>query len=261
MTSPSPQRPARLHHRVDGPDGAPVLVLGPSLGSTLELWDPQLPVLAESWRVIRYDLRGHGGSEVVPGPATLADLAGDVLALLDGLGVERFAAAGISLGGAISVTLALAVPDRVGALAMCCSAARFGEPAMWHDRAAAVRAQGMDGIAEGARGRWFTPAADPAVADAAIAMIRGIDPEGYATCCEALADYDVTADLPAVAAPTLVLAGAADPAVPEPVARALAGGIPGARLTVLPGAAHLANLERPVEFTAALAAHLGEYWK
>jgi 3-oxoadipate enol-lactonase len=240
-----------LNHRFDGPPGAPVVVLGPSIGTTTDLWAPQLPALSSRWRVLRYDLPGHGGSAVTHG--TLEDFADAVIATLDEFGVGRVAYGGVSLGGAIGLTLALRHPERLTSLVVCCGSARFGEPAYWHDRAARVRAGGLEPLADTFVGRWFTPGhIDTA---SARAMLAVVDPEGYAACCEALAAYDVRDRLGDVRAPTLVIGGAEDVATPVDHAEALARGIPGAELVVVPGAGHLANLERPEPVTNAMLRH------
>lgn len=246
-----------LHHRFDGPRDAPVVVLGPSLGTTLDLWAPQLPALTGSWRVLRYDLPGHGGSPVKPG-ITMEGLAAEVLALLDRHGLGPVAYAGVSLGGAVGTTLAVNAPDRIGSLVLCCTSARFGPPGGWHERAALVRREGMGPVAETAAGRWFTPGFPGA--EPYLAMLRGTDPEGYAACCEALAGFDLRGRLDEVRAPALVIAGADDPATPPEHAEILARGIPGAGLVVLPGAAHLAGVERPGAVSDALAGHLNATW-
>lgn len=242
----------RLHHRFDGPDDAPVLVLGPSLGTTMDLWEPQLAALTAGWRVLRYDLPGHGGSGVIHG--TIGDIAAAVTGLLDALGLEKVAYGGVSLGGAVGTTLAIEHPARITSLILCCTSARFGDPAAWHDRAAKVRAGGLEPLADTFLGRWFTPAY--AGTAAARAMLARVDAEGYAACCEALAAFDARDRLGEVSAPTLVVAGAEDVATPLEHAETLAEGIPGARLVVVPGAAHLANLERPEPVTHAMLRHL-----
>ncbi|MGH3373531.1 MAG: 3-oxoadipate enol-lactonase [Actinoallomurus sp.] len=242
----------RLHHRFDGPEDAPVLVLGPSIGTTMDLWKPQLPGLTATWRVLRYDLPGHGGSGVIHG--TVGDIAEAVAELLEALGLERFAYGGVSLGGAVGTTLALEHPDRVASLVLCCTSARFGPPSGWRERAAKVRSGGLEPLADTLVGRWFTPG-HTATADAR-AMLAHVDPEGYAACCEALATFDVRDRLPEVSAPTVVIAGAEDIATPLDHAETLAQGIPGAELVIVPGAAHLANLERPEPVTHTMLRHL-----
>jgi 3-oxoadipate enol-lactonase len=247
-------------YRLDGPEDAPLVVLGPSLGTSADLWLPQLPALTRAWRVLRFDLPGHGGAPVPDGPFTVDDLAGGVAALLDGLGAERAAYAGVSLGGAIGTALALRAPDRVASLVLCCTSPRFGDPGAWRERAALVRREGVGPVADSAAGRWFTPAFTRA--ETYTAMLRATDPEGYAACCDALAGFDATARLGAISAPTLVIAGAQDgPTPPRGHADRLAEGIPGARLTVVEGAGHLANVERPVAVTREITAHLDRTWK
>ncbi|MYT28031.1 MULTISPECIES: 3-oxoadipate enol-lactonase [unclassified Streptomyces] len=256
-----PAAPA-LHHTADGPPGAPPLVLGPSLGTALTLWDAQLPALARRFHVLRWDLPGHGGTPVDvladPRSATVAELAGLVLALADAHGLDRFAYAGASLGGAVGAWIAAHHPGRIASLALICSSAWFGEPAGWRERAALVRAKGTDAVADTAAGRWFTPAfATTPEATALVEALRtDVSAEGYAACCDALAAFDLRTALHRIGAPTLVVAGRADPATPPAHARELADGIPGAHLVELSGAAHLAGVEHPAEVLAALLAHL-----
>ncbi|WP_207933965.1 3-oxoadipate enol-lactonase [Actinomadura sp. KC06] len=246
-------RPPR--HRLDGPADAPVVVLGPSLGTSMDLWLPQLPTLTRTWRVLRYDLPGHGNEPPPDAPFTVEDLADGITRLLDDLGVDRAAYAGVSLGGAVGTALALRAPDRVAGLILCCTSPRFGEPGPWRERAALVRREGVGPVADTAAGRWFTPyftGAGPYVA-----MLRATDPAGYAACCDALAGFDATDRLGGITAPTLVIAGAQDgPTPPDGHARRLAAGIPDARLTIIDGAGHLANVERPGPVTEAITEHL-----
>ncbi|MEU8781948.1 3-oxoadipate enol-lactonase [Streptomyces sp. NPDC048637] len=255
------------HYIVDGPEDAPPLLLGPSLGASLAVWEPQLPSLAQHHRVIRWDLPGHGGTptgvlDAGPTPTTtVPGLARLVLALADSLGVDRFAYAGISLGGAVGSWLAAHHPERIASLALICSSARFGEPAGWQDRAALVREAGIGPIAEAAVSRWFTPAfaGSPQAAALIEALRRSVAPAGYAACCDALAAFDLRAGLARITAPTLVVAGLADPATPPAHARELAAGIADADLLELSGAAHLANVERPAPVLAALLRHLAAH--
>lgn len=252
---------ATLHHDLSGPADAPVLVLSSSLGTTLEMWDPQLPTLAERFRVLRYDHRGHGKSAVPPGPYTVAELGGDVLTLIDELGIERFSWCGLSLGGMVGMWVAASQPGRVDRLVLCCTSALLGPREMWVDRAASVRRDGTAAQVDGALGRWFTPGfreRDPETVARYAAMLTGVPDEGYAACCEAVAAMDLTAELPAIRARTLVVAGADDPATPPEHARRIAAGIPGARVEVVPDASHFATIERPPETTELLLDHLGD---
>lgn len=250
----------KLHHVVDGPAGAPALVLSNSLGTTRELWEPQVAPLAERFRVVRYDRRGHGRSPVAAGATTIDDLGGDLVELLDELALEQVSFCGLSLGGVVGMWLAVNAPERVERLVLCCTAASFAPRQGWVDRAATVRADGMGAIADAVLGRWFRPSfqdAHPDVVARFRATLVSTPAEGYAACCDALADADLTSRLGEIAAPTLVLTGADDPVAPPATGDALAAAIPGAVHTVVQRAAHIANIEQPDAFTAALLRHLG----
>jgi len=244
-----------------GPDGAPVLVLPSSLGTTRELWEPQLDAFTREFRVLRYEHRGHGASPVTPGPYSMEELARDALDLLDELRLERVSWCGLSLGGMVGMWLGANAPERFDALVLACTAARVGAPDAYRARAALVREQGIDPVADAVVGRWFTAETmreRPELPARYRAMVAAQPVEGYAGCCEALAGWDFTDELGGVAVPTLVLAGSEDEATPAPDTDLLAERIPGARLVTLDGAAHLANLGRPAEFAAAVLAHLRE---
>lgn len=251
---------ATLRHDVHGPDDAPVLVLATSVGTQLEMWDPQLPALSERFRVVRVAHRGHDPVDVPPGPYSVADLAGDVLALLDSLHVRRFSFCGLSLGGMVGMWAAAHEPARVERLALCCTSAHLPPAAAWHDRAATVRASGMSAVVDTVVTRWFTAdfaASHPDVVQRCRAMLLSVPQEGYAGCCEAIADMDLRSDLPCITAPTLVLAGSEDPATPVGHAETIASLVPGARLEVLDGAAHLATVQEPDQATQLLLEHIG----
>ncbi|QUH03022.1 3-oxoadipate enol-lactonase [Saccharopolyspora erythraea] len=236
-----------VHHQLTGPEDADVVVLSNSIGTDLALWDQQVPALARHFRVLRYDQRGHGGTPAKPGPYDLRDLAGDVLELLDHLGIERAHFAGVSIGGMTGMWLAEHAADRIAALALICTSAELGPRQNWRDRAALVREQGTTAVVEASLPRWFTPALAerPDVAAKFGGMLGDCDDEGYAGCCEAIASMDLLAGLPGITAPTLVIAGRDDPATPPPHAERIAAAVPGARLEVLDDAAHLANAEQP----------------
>jgi 3-oxoadipate enol-lactonase len=256
---PGRQQLVALHHVEDGPADAPVLVLGPSLGTDLGLFDAQARDLADIHRVIRYDLRGHGRSPVVPGPCSVADLAGDVLQLLDRLGIERFAYAGVSLGGAIGLQLAVTAPERVLRLVVMASAARFPDPSSWKERAERVRAEGTEFLVPSRVGAWVTPGfaeSRPEETERLLAMLRSTSREGYAACCESLEPFDLRNRLAEIIAPTLVIAGADDPATPPETVRLVADGIPGARFVVVPDASHLVNAEQPETVTTEIRGFL-----
>jgi 3-oxoadipate enol-lactonase len=250
--------PIDVHSETSGPDDAPVLVLSNSLGTTTAMWDPQVPTLAERLRVVRYDHRGHGGSPVPPGPYDLADLGADALALLDRLGVERVHWCGLSLGGMVGMWLAINAPERIDRLVLCCTSARLGPPSMWAERAATVRAEGVEAIADAGIGRWLTPGfieREPAVAADVRAMLAATPAEGYAACCAAIEHMDLLDELGAVRAPTLVIAGTQDPATPPEHAERIVARIPGARLELV-DAAQLATIEQPAAMTELIAGHL-----
>ncbi|MFC3995556.1 3-oxoadipate enol-lactonase [Nocardiopsis sediminis] len=249
-----------VHYAVDGPEGAPVVVLAGSLGSTLEMWGPQVAALAGDFRVVRYDTRGHGSSPVPEGPYDLADLGGDLLRLLDRVGAGRAHLAGLSLGGMTAMWVAAHAPERVGRLALLCTSAHLGPPEGWADRAKTVRAGGTGAVAEGVVSRWLTPGyaeRRPSVAEWLRRMVAGTPAEGYAACCGAIERMDLRGDLARIGAPTLVVAGADDPATPPVHAEAIAAGIGGARLHVLEPAAHLASWEQAGAVNELLRAHFG----
>jgi 3-oxoadipate enol-lactonase len=254
--------PVRLHHEVTGRPDAPAVLLAPSLGTTLGMWDGLADDLARSFRVVRVDTRGHGRSPVPPGPYDVDGLAADVLATADDLGLRRFAFVGLSLGGAIGQALAATYPDRVDALVLCCTGPSFGDPQQWHDRAARVRADGMGWLTEPTRERWFTAEtqrARPRTCERLLAMLTSTPPEGYAACCGALATFDMTPRLGAITAPTRVVVGAEDPVSPPEVGQQLAAGIDSADLVVLDGASHLAVADRPEQVNATVREHLEKH--
>jgi 3-oxoadipate enol-lactonase len=250
-----------LHYTVDGPVDAPVLILGPSLGTTTRLWEPQLPALTSRLRVVRYDHRGHGASPVPDGPYTIAELGGDVLGVLDDLGVERAHVGGLSLGGMVSMWVAAHAPSRVDRLVLMCTSAKLGPPENWSNRAATVRASGIEAVADAVVGRWLPKAyaaRHPEVLAELRASLVSTPAEGYASCCDAIRVMDLQPDLPSVAAPTLVIAGLVDEATPPAHAQRIAALIPDSRLSLVAGAAHLANVSRPDVISDQLLTFLTE---
>jgi 3-oxoadipate enol-lactonase len=237
----------RLHRSRARPTRAMsrTVVLSGSLGSTSAMWDAQLPVL-RGRRVVRIEHPGHGGTPAA-NTRTIDDLAQRALAQVED---GRFSFVGLSLGGAVGLQLALSAPERIEGLVVACSAARFGEPAAWTERAALVRSQGLEAIVDAVLGRWFTPAfGEPG---SFREMFLSTDRESYASCCEAIARWDLRDRLGAIEIPTLVIAAAEDPSTPPALGELIAGGIPGARFELIAGAAHLANVERPDDFNQLL---------
>ncbi|MBA0052145.1 4-carboxymuconolactone decarboxylase [Streptomyces sp. AJS327] len=252
-----------LQHRAEGPEDAPVLVLGPALGSTWHMWDRQIPELTRHWRVLRFDLPGHGGSPAHPADS-VDTLAERLLATLDTLGVGRFGYAGCSLGAAVGVRLALAAPERVSSLALVSSSPRYGTPDSWRQRGVIVRTNGLDTIARQTPERWFTSdftQAQPAIVEWGVQMVRTTDPGCYIALCEALASFDVTGSLGRIGVPTLVVTGSEDEATPPSDARAMVAGVPDARLAIVPGAAHLTPVEQPGAVTDLLIRHFTTTWR
>lgn len=265
-SGPAPQAPSPgrlLQYRFDGPEDAPVLVLGPSLGVTWHMWDRQIPELSQHWRIFRYDLPGHGGAPAHPA-AAVTDLADRLLATLDSVGVQRFGYAGCSIGGAVGADLALRHPHRVAALALVAASPRFGTADEFRRRGVVVRTNGLEPIARTSPERWFTPgfaAAQPAIVEWAVQMVRTTDPGCYIASCEALAAFDIRAELPRIGVPTLVLVGAEDKVTGPAEARNLVAGIPDARLALVPGASHLAPVEQPAAVTDLLLMHFSTAWQ
>lgn len=249
---------------LDGPDGAPVLVLANPLGTTRAIWAAQVPLLQRHFRLLRFELRGHGEpgarSAAPPGPYSIAELGTDVLGLMRDYGVTTAAYCGISIGGMTGLWLAANAPERICSLVVCCAAITpVPSRQAWLDRAALVRSGGMAVISEMIPPRWFTAdfiARAPAAVAAVVDMLLGTDPEGYAGYAEAIADLELAPLLGAIKAPTLVLAGAQDPAAPPWQGARTARGIAGSRLTVIRGTSHLAPYQTPGPVTAAILGHL-----
>lgn len=246
-----------LHHVTYGKtnaDNGTVVLLG-SIGSTTDMWLPQLDALSHEFRVIALDHRGHGGSQVVPGPASIEALAADVLETLDTLHVEEFALVGLSLGGAVAQYLAATSPRVTRAVFMCTSP-KFGTRESWIERAAATRSTGTGSLADAIVGRWFSPGfieAKPATTNHYRRMVASCDDEGYAGCCEALANWDFRERLQEISVPVLTIAGADDPSTPPEVLQNIADSVSGeARAEVLSPGAHVPTIERPDEVNTLL---------
>lgn len=251
---------ARIHYEVDGPPGAPALLLVNAIGSTTELWSRQMPGFRVAFRVIRYDARGHGDSSTPPGEYTLDELGRDALAVLDAAGAAAAHVCGLSLGGLTAMWLGIHAPDRVASLVLANTAARPGTPEGWTERIALVRSQGMGAMAERAIALWFTQEFRRRDADTVHgfrAMLHDCRPEGYIGCCAALRDADLRDSLAAIRCPVLVIGGTADPVTPPAEAERLRDGIPNAALRMLE-AAHISNVEQAEAFTSAVMAFVGQ---
>ena len=243
-----------------GPGQAPLLVLGPSLGTRSILWEAVLPALALDHRVITWDLPGHGASAPAREPFAVADLADALVrALADTLGGERFDYAGVSLGGAVGLELLLRHPQCVGRTAILCSGAVIGTPQGWHDRAAQVRAQSTSSLIVGSAQRWFAPdsiAEHPEPAGRLLHALQNTDDESYALACEALAAFDVRDRLGEIDAPVLAVWGAHDAVTPEASAREIADGVRHGQAIGIPAASHLAPVDDPTAVIRLLSGFL-----
>lgn len=248
----------RIHYRFDGREDGPVLLLSNSLGTTLEMWDPQVEALAGGSRVLRYDSRGHGRSSAPAGPYTIERLGRDVLALLDALALDRVTFCGLSKGGMVGIWLGIHAGHRLERLVLANTSAHIGAPEVWSQRIATVESQGMKAIVPGVIERWFTSGFRERSPDAVAriaAMLEATSPVGYVGCCAAVRGMDQRADLDRISVPTLVIGGRHDLATPMDQARLIAQRVPRTQLVEL-DAAHLANIEQAAAFTRALAEFL-----
>ena len=242
-----------IFYELAGPERAPVVIFSNSIGTTLEMWEPQLAALQDRYRVVRYDTRGHGRSPVVDAPATIETLAGDLVGVLDGLGVERAFVVGLSLGGMTAQAVAAGWPGRVIGLVLMATSAWL--PQGWAERAALVREHGMGAIVDAVMARWFTPGfgGDPAAVALRARFVAG-DAQGYAVCCGVIGAMDLRGL--SIVAPTLIIAGAEDPATPPAMSEEIRARVPGAEMVVLPRAAHILNLEQAGAVNRHLAGFL-----
>lgn len=254
--------PDILNYEDGGPRDAPALLLAGSLGTTLRMWDPQADALRNDHglRVVAYDQLGHGASPAPPGPYTIAQLGEAALALMDHLKIARASFAGVSIGGMVGQWLAAHAPERIDRMVLLCTSARLGAPDAWRERAEAVRAAGTVAVvADAVASRWLTPAfaaAHPEVHTTLRDMLAAQPPDGYAACCEALIDLDLRPEAAAIKAPTLVIGGAQDAAIPPGHQERLAASIAGARLELLDPGAHVVSAERADAVTDLIADHL-----
>lgn len=252
-------RTGALHREELGDPGLPGLLLIHSLGTDSTMWKPQLYALGSLRRVVAVDLPGHGRSSANPGPYRLEDLGADILDVVDAAGLSRFDVCGISLGGLIALWLAINTPERVSSLIACNTAARIGTAELWTERMEAVLSGGIDSIRETAISRWFAPDFDqrhPEVLEEIKKVFSATDPAGYAGCCAALRDGDLSTEVDRIGSPSLIVTGAEDIATPPDQAYWLGNRIAGSRVEVIPGAAHLSNLDQPEMFTRLVAGAL-----
>lgn len=246
---------------LDGPASAPVVTLSHSLATDLSMWDPQMNALTARYRVLRYDTRGHGATDAPAGAYSLDQLAEDARALLRALGIARTHWIGLSMGGMIGQTLALAAPDLFLSLGLCDTSSRIPAEAksLWQQRIETAETQGMEPLVEPTIGRWFTApfrGQRKDVVDRVRAMIRATNPRGYAGCCHAISALDLTDRISAITLPTLIVVGEEDQGTPVAASRAIQAQIAGSRLEIIKSAAHLSNVEQPEAFTTAVTSFL-----
>jgi 3-oxoadipate enol-lactonase len=250
-----------LGYRIDGaPQAAPWVVLSHSLACDHTMWDPQMEAL-RNFRVLRFDTRGHGASEAPIGPYTMDQLAADAHALLDALSIERFHFVGLSMGGMIGQQLALRLPLRTATLTLADTTSRYPAETrpVWEQRMALVRTQGMGALVPTTLERWFTASFRERHTDTAAgiaAKIRATPVAGYLGCAHAISHIDLTARLPTIDCPTLVIVGADDQGTPPSMAEEIVRAIDGSRLEIIPAAAHLSNIEQPAHFNTLLRGFL-----
>jgi 3-oxoadipate enol-lactonase len=250
-----------VHYTLEGPASGPVITMSNSLASNLSMWEPQMPVLTSRYRVLRYDTRGHGGTEATAGPYSLDELSEDVRALLRALGITRTHFIGLSMGGMIGQIIAIKYPQMLQSLVLCDTMSRVPTEAkpMWDDRIHTAETGGMEPLVEPTLARWFTEPfrqKGSPVLDQVRMMIRTTPPRGYAGCCHAIAALNLTDHLKAITLPTLIIVGEDDPATPVAASHVIHQQIRGSELVILKSAAHLSNLEQPEAFNQALTAFL-----
>jgi 3-oxoadipate enol-lactonase len=249
------------HYRIDGAGDAPAVVFCNSLGTDLRIWDEVVAELAPSYRLIRYDLRGHGLSSVPPAPYRLEELADDLLTLADHLQLDRFALVGVSVGGLVAQRIALDRPDCLRGLVLCDTAVRIGDGPFWAERIERVRAGGMEAVADAVLLRWFPPSIRGG-RDAELAGWRNLllrcPVEGYLGVCAALRDSDLTAEIGRIAMASLVLVGAEDEATPVSLVRATSDRLAKARFEVVEDAGHIPSIDRPQRTARLIAEYLVE---
>lgn len=248
----------RIRYRFDGPEGAPVLLLSNSLGTDMEMWAPQMADWTRDFRVLRYDQRGHGGSDAPVGAYSMDRLGRDVVEMLDMLQLAKVHFCGLSLGGMVGQWMGVYAPEMIDRLVLANTSSWMGPPSGWDARIALVRAQGMTPLAQASVERWFTADFASTMPNAIAPIVSTLtvtDPGGYTGCCAAIRDMDMRPVVSLIANPTLVIGGLRDPSTPPSHSEALAAAIVGARLEML-DAAHLANVEQPGQFAEVVRGHI-----
>ena len=248
-----------FNYSLEGAENAPTVSLSNSLMSNYTMWDAQMPALTAKYRVLRYDTRGHGGTDVPPGPYSIDMLVDDVHALHRALGIEKTHFVGLSMGGMTGQLLGVKYPDLLLSLTLCDTSSHMPPESMWDDRIATARSSGMDGLVEGTLGRWFTTAMqdkDPGELIRVGDMIRNTAVDGFCACCEAIKVMNQTAILADVTAPTLIIVGEDDAGTTPEMSRVIQRKIFGSELVILPQAAHLSNIEQADAFNDALLGFL-----
>jgi len=252
----------KINYRLDGPEDGPVVMLSNSLMSNFTMWDAQMDALTRTYRVLRYDQRGHGGTETTPGPYTVKLLAADADALIKALGVGPVHFVGLSMGGFTGQMLAVLYPHNVLSLCLCDTACIAGPASLWNERIETARSEGITALMPGTLERWFTPPFHQKrreQLDKVREMILGTGVEGYISCAEAIRDMSICGNLPDISVPTLVLVGREDPACPVESAEVLHHGIRGSELVVIEESAHLPNIEQTERFNDAVMAFLNAH--
>ncbi|GAC1402233.1 MAG: 3-oxoadipate enol-lactonase [Candidatus Velthaea sp.] len=250
-----------VFYELSGPANAPVVIFANSLGTNVHVWDEQIAAFANEFRVLRYDMRGHGLTDGAGTKASIDILARDVAALLGALGIPRVSFVGLSIGGMVGQRFAAAYPERTQSLVLCATGNRIGTPEVWNARIASVEAAGMTSVIASVLDRWFTPdtrSLRPELVRGFGTMLERMPVPGYAAACAGVRDSDLREDDTRITAPTLILAGAADAVSPPAAGEAMAACIPAARMCVMPNAAHIMSAEAPVEFNAQVLAFLRE---
>ena len=251
-----------MDYRLDGPEDGPMVMLSNSLMSNYTMWDSQVTALTHKYRVLRYDQRGHGGTETTPGPYSIELLAEDTRALIEELDIEAVHFVGLSMGGFTGQVLATHYPDKVLSLCLCDTACEMQPGSLWNERIDAAREKGIEALLAGTLERWFTPPFHKTGGEQLTKiseMIMGTGVDGYIGCAEAIRDMSICDNLGKIGAPTLVLVGEADPACPVASAQVLHDGISGSKLVVIPQAAHLPNIEQTALFNDTLVNFLDQH--